>query len=94
MITYANWLVQNGYTSTASTIVWPVVQNDLNYVAQYWYVSTSCPRGSIYSKLTERSRNRTGFDLWEEVNGSSFFTIASQYRGKISSCSRHSRSSP
>ncbi|GJN74336.1 glucoamylase precursor [Purpureocillium lilacinum] len=63
MITYANWLVQNGYTSTASTIVWPVVQNDLNYVAQYW--------------------NRTGFDLWEEVNGSSFFTVASQYRALI-----------
>lgn len=45
MITYANWLVQNGYTSTASTIVWPVVQNDLNYVVQYWYDSTCYPRG-------------------------------------------------
>ncbi|KAJ6441978.1 glucoamylase precursor [Purpureocillium lavendulum] len=61
MVTYANWLVQNGYSSTASTIIWPVVQNDLNYVAQ----------------------NQTGFDLWEEVNGSSFFTIASQYRALI-----------
>ncbi|PNY28487.1 Glucoamylase [Tolypocladium capitatum] len=60
MITYANWLIQNGYSSTASTVIWPVVQNDLNYVAQYW--------------------NQTGFDLWEEVNGSSFFTTLSQYR--------------
>ncbi|CAF3492262.1 unnamed protein product [Fusarium graminearum] len=60
IITYANWLIDNGYTSTASDIVWPVVRNDLNYVAQYW--------------------NQTGFDLWEEVKGSSFFTTASQYR--------------
>ncbi|EQL00498.1 glucoamylase I precursor [Ophiocordyceps sinensis CO18] len=63
LITYANWLVQNDYSSTASTIIWPIVQNDLNYVAQYW--------------------NQTGFDLWEEVNGSSFFTISSQYRALV-----------
>ncbi|KAK2805315.1 hypothetical protein FQN50_006216 [Emmonsiellopsis sp. PD_5] len=36
MITYANWLVANGYSSTAKSIVWPVVQNDLSYVTQYW----------------------------------------------------------
>ncbi|KAF4444652.1 putative glucan 1,4-alpha-glucosidase [Fusarium austroafricanum] len=36
IITYANWLIDNGYTSTANDIVWPVVRNDLNYVAQYW----------------------------------------------------------
>ncbi|KND94543.1 Glucoamylase [Tolypocladium ophioglossoides CBS 100239] len=63
MIAYAIWLVQNGYSSTASTIVWPVVQNDLNYVAQYW--------------------NQTGFDLWEEINGSSFFTTLGQYRALV-----------
>lgn len=60
MITYSNWLIDNGYQSTAKDIVWPVIRNDLNYVAQYW--------------------NQTGFDLWEEVNGSSFFTTASQHR--------------
>ncbi|KAI1010352.1 hypothetical protein LB503_005486 [Fusarium chuoi] len=63
MITYANWLIANGYTTTANDIVWPVVRNDLNYVAQYW--------------------NQTGFDLWEEVKGSSFFTTGSQYRSLI-----------
>ncbi|KAM0338256.1 hypothetical protein ACHAPU_011381 [Fusarium lateritium] len=63
IITYANWLVDNGYTSTASDILWPVIRNDLNYVAQYW--------------------NQTGFDLWEEVKGSSFFTTAAQYRALI-----------
>ena len=44
-------------------VIWPIVRNDLNYVAQYW--------------------NQTGFDLWEEVNGSSFFTTAVQYRALI-----------
>ena len=28
-------------------------------------------------------RNETGFDLWEEVNGSSFFTIAVQHRALV-----------
>ncbi|KAI9158456.1 Glucoamylase [Paramyrothecium foliicola] len=63
LISYGNWLIQNGYSSTASQIIWPIARNDLNYVAQYW--------------------NRTGFDLWEEVNGSSFFTIASSYRALV-----------
>lgn len=36
MIAYAKWLIVNGYASTASTVVWPIIQNDLNYVAQYW----------------------------------------------------------
>lgn len=36
LIAYANWLINNGYASTASTVVWPIIQNDLNYVAQYW----------------------------------------------------------
>lgn len=36
LIDYANWLIDNGYTSTASGILWPIIKNDLNYVAQYW----------------------------------------------------------
>ncbi|KAL1881125.1 hypothetical protein VTK73DRAFT_4802 [Phialemonium thermophilum] len=63
LINYAKWLVANGYTSTASNIVWPIIKNDLAYVAQYW--------------------NQTGFDLWEEVQGSSFFTVASQHRSLV-----------
>lgn len=39
LISYANWLIDNGYTDTAKQIVWPVVKNDLTYVAQYWCVS-------------------------------------------------------
>lgn len=63
LITYANWLVTNGYSSTVSDLVWPIIRNDLSYVAQYW--------------------NQTGFDLWEEVQGSSFFTTAAQHRALV-----------
>ncbi|TAQ89169.1 hypothetical protein B7494_g2562 [Chlorociboria aeruginascens] len=63
LITYGKWLMSNGYTSTVSTNIWPIVQNDLSYVTQYW--------------------NETGFDLWEEVNGTSFFTVAVQHRALV-----------
>ncbi|KAF2200583.1 glucoamylase [Delitschia confertaspora ATCC 74209] len=63
MIAYGNWLLANGNTAAATSIVWPIVKNDLNYVAQYW--------------------NQTGFDLWEEVQGSSFFTIAASHRALV-----------
>jgi glucoamylase len=35
------------------------------------------------TKLTYDTRNDTGFDLWEEVSGSSFFTIAAQHRALV-----------
>ncbi|KAJ2988569.1 hypothetical protein NUW58_g3899 [Xylaria curta] len=63
MIGYAKWLIENGYTSTANNLVWPIIRNDIAYTAQYW--------------------NQPGFDLWEEVNGNSFFTTAAQYRALI-----------
>lgn len=31
-----NHIQDNGDKSTANSIVWPIVQNDLAYVAQYW----------------------------------------------------------
>ena len=36
LIAYSKWLINNGYTSTVTSLVWPIIQNDLNYVAQYW----------------------------------------------------------
>ena len=36
LIGYARWLVDNGYASTAQSVVWPVIKNDLTYTAQYW----------------------------------------------------------
>ncbi|KAJ5232811.1 Glycoside hydrolase family 13 [Penicillium chermesinum] len=63
LIAYGNYLLGKGKDSVVKTNIWPIVQNDLNYVAQYW--------------------NQTGFDLWEEVQGSSFFTIAAQHRALV-----------
>jgi glucoamylase len=62
MIAYSKAVMaaSNGNDATVRDVIWPIVSNDLNYVAQYW--------------------NQTGFDLWEEVKGSSFFTTAVQYR--------------
>jgi len=70
LLTYANWLLDTRKPADAKEAkekVWPVVLNDLNYVAQYW--------------------NQSGFDLWEEVSGSSFFTVASQHRALVEGAS-------
>ncbi|KAI1084431.1 carbohydrate-binding module family 20 protein [Whalleya microplaca] len=63
LMEYADWLLANGYESTVTDVIWPIVKNDLAYVAQYW--------------------NQSGFDLWEEVQGSSFFTVAAQHRSLV-----------
>lgn len=63
LMAFGNDRLALGQNSTVKDIIWPIVQNDLEYVAQYW--------------------NETGFDLWEEVNGSSFFTVAVQHRALV-----------
>ncbi|KAJ5444026.1 Glycoside hydrolasefamily 13 [Penicillium daleae] len=63
LIAYGNQLLSKGKESVVKSNIWPIVSNDLNYVAQYW--------------------NQTGFDLWEEVQGSSFFTVAAQHRALV-----------
>ncbi|KAJ5689840.1 hypothetical protein N7462_004232 [Penicillium macrosclerotiorum] len=63
LIAFGQWLIDNGYTTEATNIVWPIVRNDLSYVTQYW--------------------NSSGYDLWEEVSGESFFTIAVQHRALV-----------
>ena len=63
LIAYSRWLIANGGTATVSSVSWPIISNDLSYVAQYW--------------------NETTFDLWEETEGSSFFTTAVQHRALV-----------
>ncbi|KUJ06868.1 1, 4-alpha-D-glucan glucohydrolase [Mollisia scopiformis] len=63
LMTYSNWLIKNGNSTAAKTIIWPIIANDLSYVGEYW--------------------NQTGFDLWEETLGSSYFTIQNQARALI-----------
>ncbi|KAH9939214.1 glycoside hydrolase family 15 protein [Amylocystis lapponica] len=60
IITYANWLLENGNSSFVTNTLWPILQLDLDYVAANW--------------------NQSTFDLWEEINSSSFFTTAVQHR--------------
>lgn len=63
LMDYGTYLISQGERSKVQDNIWPLVQNDLAYVGQYW--------------------NQTGFDLWEEVDASSFFTTASQYKSLI-----------
>ncbi|KAL4947229.1 Six-hairpin glycosidase-like protein [Aspergillus filifer] len=63
LIDFGNWLIDNGYSSYAINNIWPIVRNDLSYVAQYW--------------------SQSGYDLWEEVNSMSFFTVAVQHRALV-----------
>ncbi|KAK6433137.1 glycoside hydrolase 15 protein [Oleoguttula sp. CCFEE 5521] len=35
-IAYARYLISQGNTSVVTSIIWPIVQNDLSYVTQYW----------------------------------------------------------
>ncbi|KAM3076149.1 hypothetical protein ACMFMG_006337 [Clarireedia jacksonii] len=63
LMSFGNARLELGQNTTVKDIIWPVVRNDLAYVAQYWNLST--------------------FDLWEEVNGSSFWTTAVQHRALV-----------
>nr|OQO19733.1 hypothetical protein B0A51_12311 [Rachicladosporium sp. CCFEE 5018] len=36
LIAYAQYLISEGNTSVVTSIIWPIVQNDLSYVTQYW----------------------------------------------------------
>lgn len=36
----SNNIQENGQAETADSIIWPIVQNDLAYVAQYWNSTT------------------------------------------------------
>ena len=67
MVAYAKSLIAANETDTVVNVIWPIVSNDLNYVAQYW--------------------NETGFDLWEEITGSSFWTTAVQHRALVEGAS-------
>ncbi|KAH0831981.1 glycoside hydrolase family 15 protein [Lanmaoa asiatica] len=60
IITYANWLVAHANSSYVTDTLWPLIQLDLDYVANNW--------------------NQSTFDLWEELDSSSFFTSAVQHR--------------
>jgi hypothetical protein len=48
LITYSKWLINNGYSSTASSLIWPIIQN----------VSTWGGRNSISGMYQETAPKR------------------------------------
>ena len=36
LMSYINYLLANGGEDEATTKIWPIIANDLNYVGQYW----------------------------------------------------------
>lgn len=40
MIAYAGYLISQGQSSTVASVIWPIVQNDLSYVTQFWNSTT------------------------------------------------------
>ena len=42
LIAYANYLLGHSGSSTVTSNIWPLVQNDLGYVTQYWNQTGEC----------------------------------------------------
>lgn len=40
LMTYSNYLISNGQKSYVKSTIWPIIANDLSYVAQYWNQTT------------------------------------------------------
>ncbi|KAH2838909.1 hypothetical protein KXV85_003274 [Aspergillus fumigatus] len=40
LISYANLMIDNGYFSTVESSIWPIIQNDLSYLTEFWNSST------------------------------------------------------
>jgi glucoamylase len=77
LMQYAGWLLENGNSTYVEKSLWPIIRLDLDYVAANWRQSTSV--GSILSGC-RANETCTRFDLWEEINSTSFFTTAVQHR--------------
>jgi len=75
---YANWLIANGNATWVTQNLWPALKLDLDYVQNNWNRSTYVPDCSLHYTFTDVTY--PSFDLWEEVNSSSFFTTAVQHR--------------
>lgn len=74
---YAGWLLENENTTYVEKSLWPIIRLDLDYVAANWRQSTSVSSIAPWYQANEQCFR---FDLWEEINSSSFFTTAVQHR--------------
>jgi glucoamylase len=74
---YAGWLLENGNGTYVEKSLWPIIRLDLDYVAANWRQSTSVSSIIPWCRANEPCLR---FDLWEEINSTSFFTTAVQHR--------------
>lgn len=74
---YAGWLLENENTTYVEKSLWPIIRLDLDYVAANWRQSTSVSSIAPWYRANEQCFR---FDLWEEINSSSFFTTVVQHR--------------
>lgn len=78
LITYATWLIANGRgTRLADVAANGTASEKADPAALLW------PVISNDLNYVGQYWNQTGFDLWEETGGSSFFTIAVQHRALV-----------
>jgi glucoamylase len=82
LIAYAHYLIDNGDTATVKDSIWPLVKRDVGYVTDTWN-QTGKLTISLTSWAVPGANIQPGFDLWEEVNGTSFFTLVAQHRSLI-----------
>lgn len=80
LITYANWLIADGNTTFVNDTLWPIIELDLNYVTGNWNQSTCVHRILFNCYFLNELTDMHRFDLWEEIDSSSFFTTAVQHR--------------
>ena len=40
LIAYSRWLISNGGSSFVTSVTWPIISNDLNFIGQYWNYTT------------------------------------------------------
>ena len=78
-MTYATYLWNSGNTTYVTDTLWPIIELDLNYVADNWNQSTCVHVLSSHHNV-KLTYHCSRFDLWEEVDSSSFFTTAVQHR--------------
>ncbi|KDQ62664.1 carbohydrate-binding module family 20 protein [Jaapia argillacea MUCL 33604] len=80
MITYANWLIANGNTSWVTNTLWPVIELDLNYVADNWNQSTfdlweEISSSSFFTTAVQHRALRQGITLANAIGQTSVTSL-------------------
>ncbi|KAF2722587.1 carbohydrate-binding module family 20 protein [Polychaeton citri CBS 116435] len=79
MIAYAKYLISKSQTSTVTSVIWPLVQNDLSYVTQYWNQTTF----DLWEEVNSASFFTTASQYRALTEGSS---LASQIGKSCANC--------